>query len=66
MYHKEMYILSEGKPVPVVIRNYTETDFDELIAIQAECFPPPFPPELWWSREQLSSILLYFHKVRSR
>ncbi|MFD2703374.1 GNAT family N-acetyltransferase [Paenibacillus shunpengii] len=60
MYRKEMYILSEGKPVPAVVRNYTETDFDELIAIQAECFPPPFPPELWWSREQLSSHITLF------
>lgn len=60
VYRKEMYILSEGKPVPVVVRNYTETDFDELIAIQAECFPPPFPSELWWSKEQLSSHITLF------
>ena len=26
----------------------------ELIRVQQECFPPPFPSELWWSTEQLT------------
>ncbi|MCM3785502.1 GNAT family N-acetyltransferase [Neobacillus mesonae] len=60
MYHKEMFIISEGKPIPVVIRNYAEADFNELIAIQAECFPPPFPAELLWNKEQLSNHITLF------
>lgn len=33
---------------PLTIRNYTRADIPQLIDIQRECFPPPFPPELWW------------------
>ncbi|OJF18301.1 MAG: GNAT family N-acetyltransferase, partial [Bacillaceae bacterium G1] len=39
---------------------YTEEDFDELIRIQQECFPPPFPSELWWNREQLHNHVTLF------
>jgi ribosomal protein S18 acetylase RimI-like enzyme len=39
--------------LPLVIRNYERGDFANLIALQEACFPPPFPSELWWSREQL-------------
>ena len=46
--------------MPAVIRNYTETDFDALIDIQSECFPPPFPEELWWNREQLKNHITLF------
>ncbi|MWC30374.1 GNAT family N-acetyltransferase [Paenibacillus sp. MMS18-CY102] len=60
MYHKSLYVMNEGKPVPAAIRSYTEQDFDELIAIQAECFPPPYPPELWWNREQLANHIRLF------
>ncbi|MFC5467611.1 GNAT family N-acetyltransferase [Cohnella suwonensis] len=38
----------------VTIRNYEWGDFAELIALQEQCFPPPFPPELLWNVEQLS------------
>lgn len=37
------------------IRPYGPADLDQLIAIQRECFPPPFPSELWWSAEQIAS-----------
>lgn len=59
-YYKEMYIMSGGKPVPVVVRSYTQEDFDDLISIQAECFPPPFPEELWWNKSQLRSHVTLF------
>ncbi len=38
----------------VVIRNYGESDFGKLIDLQAECFPPPYPSELWWNEAQLT------------
>ncbi|MBD3108426.1 GNAT family N-acetyltransferase [Bacillus sp. AGMB 02131] len=59
-YESEFYCMSDGKPLPVVILNYTEADFEELIAIQSECFPPPFPEELWWNRQQLSNHVTLF------
>lgn len=60
LYHSEFFVFDQEKPVPVVIRNYTQEDFDELIQIQSECFPPPFPSELWWNKEQLSNHVLRF------
>lgn len=58
---KELYTFTpEGQPHRTVIRRYTELDFDGLIKIQAECFPPPFPPELWWNKEQLSNHVSLF------
>lgn len=61
MYAKTYYAFdAQGKPLPATIRNYREADSDELIDIQRECFPPPFPPELWWNREQLGNhVRLY-------
>lgn len=50
---KELYVFVDDRPVPVVIRNYTEQDIEQMIAIQQESFPPPFPSELWWQPEQL-------------
>jgi len=50
----------DGRRLRAVIRNYGPDDFDELIDIQRECFPPPFPPELWWTKEQLSSHVRLF------
>lgn len=38
----------------VEIRNYGRQDFAGLIALQAECFPPPYPSELWWNEAQLT------------
>ncbi|MDR4946763.1 GNAT family N-acetyltransferase [Neobacillus cucumis] len=53
MYRKEFFVFDGEKPVPVVIRNYEEKDFPDLIRIQQESFPPPFPSELWWNADQL-------------
>lgn len=50
----------KGWPVKAVIRRYREEDFAGLIRVQQECFPPPFPSELWWNEEQLRNhINLY-------
>lgn len=54
-FRSELFVFDNETPVLSVIRNYTEADFDELIEIQAECFPPPFSEELWWNREQLQN-----------
>ncbi|KMJ57060.1 acetyltransferase [Bacillus sp. LL01] len=55
MYRKEVYVFDQDKPVKAVIRNYQETDFEHLIRVQQECFPPPFPSDLWWNEEQLKN-----------
>ncbi|MDN4493977.1 GNAT family N-acetyltransferase [Ureibacillus aquaedulcis] len=60
MYRSEQLLFDSGKPVRVIVRNYTKEDFDELIDIQTECFPPPFPSDLWWNREQLMSHVTLF------
>lgn len=60
MYRKEFYVFQDDKPIAVVIRNYQVKDFPELIKIQQECFPPPFPSELWWNEEQLSNHVSLF------
>ncbi len=44
----------EGRMLSLTIRNYGRGDFANLIALQARCFPPPFPSELWWNEEQLN------------
>jgi len=44
----------------VIIRNYTREDIPQLIDVQRECFPPPFPEELWWSPEQLMAHIETF------
>jgi ribosomal protein S18 acetylase RimI-like enzyme len=60
LYYKQFYVFNQNKPLPAVIRNYTEADFDALIDIQSECFPPPFPEELWWNLEQLKNHITLF------
>ncbi|GIQ70112.1 putative N-acetyltransferase YkwB [Xylanibacillus composti] len=40
---------------PILIRPYTLEDYDKLLDVQREAFPPPFPEELWWSREQIAA-----------
>lgn len=60
MYKKEIYHFHEGKPLKVVVRNYQKEDFDELIQIQKDSFPPPFPPELWWNVDQLTNHTTLF------
>ncbi|MEK9200028.1 GNAT family N-acetyltransferase [Ureibacillus sp. 179-F W5.1 NHS] len=60
MYRNEQWLFDNGKPVKIIVRNYTKEDFDELIDIQAECFPPPFPSALWWNKEQLTNHVSLF------
>ncbi|MEH6949516.1 GNAT family N-acetyltransferase [Bacillus sp. JJ634] len=59
-YYSEFFVFDQQKPRRAVLRNYTEADFDELIKVQSECFPPPFPEELWWNREQLNNHITLF------
>jgi len=42
------------------LRSYTLDDIEQLIDIQKECFPPPFPSELWWKPEQIECHVKYF------
>ncbi|MFC3209949.1 GNAT family N-acetyltransferase [Planomicrobium okeanokoites] len=60
MYYKEQYVFKGEEISKAVIRNYGEADFEALINIQRECFPPPFPDELLWNREQLLSHLAHY------
>jgi ribosomal protein S18 acetylase RimI-like enzyme len=60
IFYKEIYVFDKNKPVKAIIRNYTEDDFDQLIQVQMESFPPPFPSELWWNKEQLNNHMNYF------
>lgn len=60
MFNKELYVFDQTKPVKAVIRNYNEKDFDELIRVQREAFPPPFPEELLWNNEQLKNHITLF------
>ncbi|GAA3408036.1 GNAT family N-acetyltransferase [Paenibacillus hodogayensis] len=39
----------------IEIRPYRIHDYEELVAIQREAFPPPFPEELWWRKEQIAA-----------
>lgn len=59
-YYKTLYVFDGDKPVPAVVRSYTEADFAGLIRIQQECFPPPFPSELWWNKAQLNNHVTLF------
>jgi ribosomal protein S18 acetylase RimI-like enzyme len=52
--HKHIRVTDGVRMVPALIRNYVPADFDGLIEVQAQSFPPPFPPELWWNKVQLS------------
>lgn len=60
MYRKEFFVFNDDQPVPAVVRNYEEHDFKDLILIQQESFPPPFPSDLWWNTEQLRSHITHF------
>ncbi|KZS46306.1 acetyltransferase [Paenibacillus glucanolyticus] len=59
-FQQWFYVFDDNRPVPVVVRSYTEVDFDELIVIQSETFPPPYPPEQWWNKEQLMQHVTLF------
>jgi ribosomal protein S18 acetylase RimI-like enzyme len=60
MYQKKQYVFKDNKPVLATVRNYREEDFEGLIAVQQESFPPPFPEDLWWTKAQLNSHLEHF------
>lgn len=59
-YRKELYVFDQERSVKATIRSYTEKDFEGMIRIQQESFPPPFPSELWWNEEQLSNHVRLF------
>ncbi|MDO3411444.1 GNAT family N-acetyltransferase [Saccharibacillus sp. CPCC 101409] len=59
-YEKSCFVYRDNKPERLTIRNYREDDIEALIRIQRECFPPPYPSELWWNREQLLNHLRRF------
>jgi ribosomal protein S18 acetylase RimI-like enzyme len=60
MYWKELYVFDGDVPHKAIIRNYTKKDFPQLIRVQQESFPPPFPSELWWNEEQLANHVSLF------
>lgn len=39
----------------VTVRPYTLADYQALLQIQKEAFPPPFPSELWWQEAHIQS-----------
>jgi len=57
---KRIYVIHEGKPCEIVIRNYTENDSEALIDVQRQSFPPPFPEDLWWNKDQIISHTTLF------
>lgn len=59
-YRKKLWIKSGQQNLEAVVRNYQKSDFKELIKIQAESFPPPFPSELWWNESQLANHVTLF------
>ena len=60
MYRKELYVFDGDIPKKAVVRNYSKDDFPQLIKLQQESFPPPFPSELWWNEEQLTNHITLF------
>lgn len=60
LYLKQVYQKNGEGYVKAIVRNYEPKDFEGLIQIQAESFPPPFPSELWWNREQLENHVTLF------
>lgn len=51
---RKQAIVSDGKRnCTATVRNYESKDFGQLIEVQAESFPPPYPAELWWNEAQL-------------
>ncbi|WP_258296159.1 GNAT family N-acetyltransferase [Paenibacillus peoriae] len=60
MYRKEWFIFDGDRPLRAVIRNYSTADYEGLLRIQQESFPPPYPQELLWSREQIASQIEHF------
>ena len=44
----------------IIVRPYTRADIPELIQVQRECFPPPYPEEQLWTPGQLESHIEHF------
>lgn len=44
----------------IIIRSYTRADIPQLIEVQRECFPPPYPEDQLWKPEQLESHIERF------
>lgn len=44
----------------LTIRSYKREDFRQLIEVQRECFPPPYPEEQLWNHEQLECHITLF------
>ncbi|OES45728.1 GNAT family N-acetyltransferase [Domibacillus iocasae] len=59
-YYQEYFAFQGEKPVKAIVRNYTEQDFDGLINVQKAAFPPPFPQELLWDKNQLDHHVKLF------
>ncbi|RSK26822.1 N-acetyltransferase [Bacillus sp. HMF5848] len=59
-YKKEFFVFDGTKPRKTIIRSYKHDDFDDLIRVQKESFPPPFPSELWWNETQLANHVELF------
>ncbi|WNR44386.1 GNAT family N-acetyltransferase [Paenibacillus roseipurpureus] len=57
---KQLYVFDGDTPIEAVIRTYGEADFDALIRVQQVSFPPPFPSELWWTKDQLREHVTRF------
>ncbi|REE80065.1 ribosomal protein S18 acetylase RimI-like enzyme [Paenibacillus taihuensis] len=57
---KSLIVYLNGKPIEIVIRNYTAEDIAGMIEIQRVSFPPPFPSDLWWNEEQLMQHITRF------
>ncbi|MBB6452291.1 ribosomal protein S18 acetylase RimI-like enzyme [Salirhabdus euzebyi] len=62
MLYKQLFVFDKKtkKPKNAIVRNYTTEDFDELLSVQKEAFPPPFPSELWWNVKQIQNHVAYF------
>ncbi|MCR6098621.1 GNAT family N-acetyltransferase [Salipaludibacillus agaradhaerens] len=39
----------------LVVTPYKMSDYKDLLQIQKEAFPPPFPEELWWSKAHINA-----------
>lgn len=57
---KRLYVMHNGRPIETKIRNYTIEDIPALIDAQRLSFPPPFPEELLWNKEQLREHVTRF------
>ena len=44
----------------LIVRPYTTDDYEQLLDVQKEAFPPPFPEELWWQPEQIAAHVRTF------